>query len=152
MFSDDTAGVLAALGINTFFAGSTAADIRVTGTVLDRPDLIVGGGQASIGSAASALQIAELRDLTLGGLGDQSLSGYWSGAVGSLAVRTSVATNAYGSAALVRDGLSAQVQSVSGVSVDEESINLLTYERQYQAAARYLEVLDETVQTLLNMV
>ena len=152
MFSDDSAGVLAALEINTFFSGSTASAIGINQTILDDPQRVIGGGDATIGSAVSALDIAQLRETIVTGLGDQSLVDFWSSAVGSLAVRTSAATNSYGSASLVRNGLSAQVQSVSGVSVDEESINLLTYERQYQAAARYLEVLDETVQTLLTMV
>ena len=44
-----------------------------------------------------------------------------------------------------------QVQAVSGVSLDEESINLLTFQRQFQAAARFIAVIDETLQTLLSI-
>ncbi len=40
----------------------------------------------------------------------------------------------------------------SGVSIDEESINLLNYQRQYQGAARYISVIDEMTQTLLSLV
>ena len=152
MFSDDSAGVLAALEINTFFTGSTAGDISISEVMRGNSNLIACGSDTVEGSAGAALAIAGLRESVVGALGDQSLTAFWTGAVGSLAVQTSSATGAYGAAAMVRDGLSAQVQSVSGVSIDEESINLLTYERQYQAAARYLEVLDETIQTLLSMV
>tara|TARA_Y100000589_G_C27192129_1_gene645231 strand:+ start:2745 stop:4430 length:1686 start_codon:yes stop_codon:yes gene_type:complete len=152
MFSEDSAGVLAALEMNTFFSGSTAGDISVSEFMRANSNLIASGSDTVEGSAGAALAIAGLRESVIEALGDQSLTAFWTGAVGSLAVQTSSATGAYGAAAMVRDGLSAQVQSVSGVSIDEESINLLTYERQYQAAARYLEVLDETVQTLLSMV
>jgi flagellar hook-associated protein 1 FlgK len=152
MFSDDSAGALAALEINTFFTGSTAGDISISEVMRGNSNLIACGSDTVEGSAGAALAIAGLRESVVGALGDQSLTAFWTGAVGSLAVQTSSATGAYGAAAMVRDGLSAQVQSVSGVSIDEESINLLTYERQYQAAARYLEVLDETIQTLLSMV
>ncbi len=52
----------------------------------------------------------------------------------------------------MRASLDAQIQSVSGVSLDEESINLLQVQRQFQAAARFIAVIDETLQTLLAMV
>jgi flagellar hook-associated protein FlgK len=35
------------------------------------------------------------------------------------------------------------------VSIDEESINLLMFQRQYQAAAKYISIIDETLKTLL---
>ena len=54
--------------------------------------------------------------------------------------------------ALVRESLDAQIQAVSGVSIDEESINMLSYQRQFQAAARYIATIDETLQTLLSII
>ena len=151
VFSDDSAGVLAALEINTFFSGSSASDITVSAALQADANFVAASHDMVEGSAGTALAIAGLRELVVEALGAQSLTAFWSGEVGALAVRTGTATGAYGAAAMVRDGLSAQVQSVSGVSMDEESINLLTFERQYQAAARYLEVIDETIQTLLSM-
>ena len=152
MLSNDSAGVLAALEINTFFSGSSAAKIAVSSSIESDINLVASGSEFVEGSADTALLIAGLREWSVDGLGRQSLTAFWTGEVGALAVKTGSATGAYGAAAMVRDGLSAQVQSVSGVSMDEESINLLTYERQYQAAARYLETLDETIQTLLSIV
>ncbi|MDG2423473.1 MAG: flagellar hook-associated protein FlgK [Phycisphaerales bacterium] len=151
IFSEDSSGVLASLEINTFFSGSNAGNIMVSELLQSDINLVAAGSDTVEGSAGTALAIAGLRDLSVQAIGGQSLTAFWSGEVGALAVRTSTATGAYGAAAMVRDGLSAQVQSVSGVSMDEESINLLTFERQYQAAARYLEVLDETIQTLLSI-
>jgi len=52
----------------------------------------------------------------------------------------------------VRESLDAQRQSLSGVSIDEESINLLNFQRQYQGAARFISVVDEMTQTLLSIV
>jgi flagellar hook-associated protein 1 len=40
---------------------------------------------------------------------------------------------------------------VSGVSIDEEAIDLLSFQRQFQAAARYINVIDEAMQTLLSI-
>ena len=47
--------------------------------------------------------------------------------------------------------VTAQRESVSGVSLDEEAINLLQYQRAYEAAARFLKVADEMTQTLIAL-
>ena len=52
----------------------------------------------------------------------------------------------------MRESLESQIQATSGVSLDEESINMLSYQRQFQAAARYIATIDETLQTLLTIV
>lgn len=40
---------------------------------------------------------------------------------------------------------------VSGVSLDEEGVNLMQYQQSYTAAARLMTTLDDTLQTLLNI-
>ena len=45
----------------------------------------------------------------------------------------------------------AQQASVSGVSLDEEAINMLQYQKAYEAAARFLKVADEMTQTILQL-
>lgn len=45
----------------------------------------------------------------------------------------------------------AQRAAVSGVSLDEEAINLLQYQKAYEAAARFLKVADEMTQTILSL-
>lgn len=150
-FSDDTSGALAALGINTFFTGSNAADINVHETLLNDPSKLAAGGGHVVGSNVTAIAIADLQDTRLDSLGGKSLREYWQHAVNQLAVRSAAANNAVQSSAVVKESLAAQIQAVSGVSLDEESINLLTFQRQYQAAARFIGVIDETLQTLLSI-
>ena len=45
----------------------------------------------------------------------------------------------------------AQRDSISGVSLDEEAINLMQYQRAFEAAARFLKVADEMTQTILSL-
>jgi len=40
--------------------------------------------------------------------------------------------------------------SVAGVSLDEENVNLLTYQHAYQGAARVMTAIDEMLDTLIN--
>ncbi|MFO0491187.1 MAG: flagellar basal body rod C-terminal domain-containing protein, partial [bacterium] len=45
-----------------------------------------------------------------------------------------------------------QLNAVSGVSLDEEAINLVLFQTQYQASARYISVLQQMTDTLMRMV
>jgi flagellar hook-associated protein 1 FlgK len=151
-FSDDSSGVLAALGINGFFGGSSGVDIAVNQALVDDPRLLAAGQGHVPGSNAAALAIAGLEEVGVDSLGGRSLRGFWQSATTSLAVRTQAANTKAESAALVRESIDSQIQATSGVSLDEESINMLSYQRQFQAAARYIATIDETLQTLLTIV
>ena len=151
-FSGDSSGVLAGLGVNTFFTGTNASNIAMHQALLDDSGLLAIGHANVIGSSDTALAIAQLGEEESALLGGSGISAFWRTAVGTLAVRTSANAGVFESAALVREGLGMQLQTVSGVSIDEESINLMAFERQFEAAARYLAVVDDTLETLMNLV
>lgn len=151
-FSDDTSGALAALGINTFFTGDSATTMNVREDMLDKPALLSVGSDHVGGTNGTALAIARLEREPIEALGDLSMREYWQNTVNGLAVQTGQARSASETASLVRESLYAQMQSISGVSVDEETINLLSYQRQFQAAARFIDVIDQSLQELLRLV
>jgi flagellar hook-associated protein 1 FlgK len=150
-FSEDSSGVLAALGVNTFFTGTDGVDIGVNKAILSESSLLAAGSDFAIGSNGTALKMAELRDKAIGNLSGRSLREFWESGVNNLAVRTSAANTRLEGAAVVTESLFAQNQAVSGVSLDEEAIDLLSYQRQFQAAARFISVIDETLQSLLSI-
>ncbi len=150
-FSDDTSGALAALGVNTFFTGEVASDIDVNAAVSGNLSLLAAGSGHVPGSNGTAVALAELQDVPLADLGDRSIRDFWHDKVNTLAVATTAANDAAETTRLVSESLTAQIAAVSGVSIDEESINLLTFQRQFQAAARFISVIDEAIQTLLAM-
>ncbi len=55
-------------------------------------------------------------------------------------------TNLQGTVTAIND----QRQSVSGVSLDEEMTNLISFQRGYQASARTLTAMDEMLETLIE--
>ncbi|MCH8825006.1 MAG: flagellar hook-associated protein FlgK [Planctomycetes bacterium] len=151
-FSDDTSGALASLGINTFFDGADAGTIKINSVVENDPNFVAVGAGHIAGSNDTALALAGLEDDQQTNLSNKSIRQFWQDSVTQLAVKTSAANSAVSSSNLVRGSLDAQVQASSGVSLDEEAINLLTYQRQFQAAARFIAVIDETLQTLLSII
>lgn len=153
-FSEDSSGALAVLGLNTFFTGSDANDIAVRGVLHTQPGLLATGrvvaGEPDDNAAARA--ILGLRDSANESLGGRSILNSWLDAAQNVGANSATAANRADATRLVRESLDAQRQAVSGVSLDEESINLLNYQRQYQGAARFISVIDELTQTLLGLV
>ena len=47
--------------------------------------------------------------------------------------------------------LNNQREGVSGVSIDEEMMNLIKYQLGYNAAGKLCQVVDEMMETLMNM-
>ncbi|TVQ31740.1 MAG: flagellar hook-associated protein FlgK [Phycisphaeraceae bacterium] len=149
-FADDTTGTLAALGINTFFTGTSASDIGVRKQLQESPHLLVAGLEP--GTNEAALAIANLRESSIDALGGATLRESWAQTIEKVSVQSRGATTRAQAAEQVRHSLEAQRAAVSGVSIDEESINLLNYQRQYQAAARFISTVDELTQLLIALV
>jgi len=75
---------------------------------------------------------------------------YMSGLIGELSLDTELHQNFSDTASTVLNNLYASRESMSGVALDEEGINLMAYQKSYNAAARYFTVLDEAVNTIIN--
>lgn len=149
-FKDDSAGVLAVLGVNTYFQGTDAIDIAIRSDIQSDPlKLSVGLGA---GTNETALAITGLRDRTLDSLGGETIGNSWLRTVERQAVQGTAAETRMEAAMTVRSSLEAQYAGVSGVSLDEESINLINYQQSYQGAARFISVVNELTQVLLNLV
>lgn len=155
-FSDDTSGALAALGINTFFTGKDAYDIAVSDLVSSDPRFIAAASSSADGKNAgdnsNALALAGLRDLALNELNGMSVTQHWNRHVEDFAVRQGQARQTFQATTVIREGLATQQQSISGVNADEESIDLIQFQRAFQASARLLTVIDEMLETLIASV
>lgn len=151
-FSEDSSGALAALGIATFLDGTDAATIAVNDNLRNDPRLIAASLSGALADGQNAGRLAGLADVTSPLLNHQTLLDFQAAMVSSVAVETAGALTAYEAADVVYSGLVAQRESVSGVSLDEEVINLTKYEVAYQGAARFLGVLDDLTYELLALV
>jgi flagellar hook-associated protein 1 FlgK len=153
-FSDDSSGALAVLGVNSYFAGKDATDIDVRSELGATPSLVMAGrqGTGSFAENGTALRISELQSTPIDALGGKSLPDRWRDTVQAIAVDTSAADTRSRAASVVRESLEAQRAGLSGVSADEETIDLLSYQRQYQGAARLISVADQLMDQILQLV
>jgi flagellar hook-associated protein 1 FlgK len=149
-FENDSSGVLATLGVNSYFVGTDAGDIAVRADLREEPLLLVAG--LGEGTNETALAIALLREQGVDSLEGLTLENAWLKTVERVGVTTAGAKTRSEATRLVRENLEAQRASVSGVDADEETLNLIQFQRQYQAAARFINVVDEMLQTLIGII
>jgi flagellar hook-associated protein 1 len=116
-------------------AGTTATTIAVN------PSLATASAPytATEAQAAGALS---------GGSADQAYNAF----VTQIGSDVQSTQNAQQTAQSLLTAISNQRQSVSGVSLDEEMTNLITYQQAYQASARVMSTINDTFSSLLSMV
>lgn len=150
-FSQDSSGVLAALGINSFFTGTNATTIAVNSLVQQQPMLLAAARNGEKGDNQTAVAIAALESQAMDSLKGVNLKDSYQQMINGVAVASdSAKTNAQATQA-VRDTLESQREALSGVSLDEEAVNLMRQQRAFQGAAKLITTIDELMKTVMNM-
>jgi flagellar hook-associated protein 1 FlgK len=121
-----------------FFSGKTAATLAVA---VNAGEVSASTGGAAGGNKA-ALAIAALR----GGGAEQD----YASLVGQVGSDVRTAKDDQANLQTTVTAINDQRQSVSGVSLDEEMTNLITFQRGYQASARTLTAMDDMLETLIE--
>ncbi len=118
------------------------------------------GSQVAAASSSSGLpgdnsnalaMVSTLNTAQVSGLGGQTLMGYYQGIVSTTGTASASASDSQTFESNLLDQLNQQQDSVSGVNIDEESVNLIKYQQAYQAAAKLVETTSELFQTLMNI-
>lgn len=161
-FGADSTGLLAALGVNTFFEGTDAQSLAINPVVRFNLSLVNAGhvngaGEMNSGDNTTALAISELqrKDVAIHtvseGITRQTLGEYFSTLVAKAGSDTQSAKfNAQYQKALA-DDLKARQDAVSGVNLDEEMTSLIKLQHAYTAAAKLITTADSMLQVLLGL-
>lgn len=150
-FQGDTSGVLAALGINTFFTGSSSDDIGVNSIVTNDHRFFATGRGGGPADNTNALALAQFIDQPVESLNGLNVDDFYTNLVGNLA-QSAAAEDALAQGSRgFRDSLATQREQRSGVSIDEEAILALQYQHNYQAAARIISTVEQLFETLINI-
>lgn len=132
----------------------TAANFAVSDAVKANPRLVVASPLATpTGAATVAGAIANLLTDPNSQAGSRtgSFSSIYSSLVSDAGEQVKSADDALTTQQAVLAQATAQRDSISGVSLDEEAINLLQYQKAYEAAAKFLNIADEMTKTILEI-
>jgi flagellar hook-associated protein 1 FlgK len=128
----------------TFFSTGTpaGATIQVNPALVSAPSSLV-SGSGSAGSNDIALAVSQLR-------GNPGVDGVYKAFVSKVGSDLSEAQRLQANAQVLTNSAQDRRESVSGVSMDEEMSNLITFQRAYQASARAMSTMDDMLDVLIN--
>lgn len=150
-FANDTSGVLAALGINTFFKGSGALDIGINATVAADPAKFAASRGGIGADTSNAIVLADFLDMPLASKNGATLAVLYDRLTGETTQAASISHSMAESARIFEETLRGQKMATSGVSLDEEAVQMIAYQRAYQASARYIAALTELFEILVSI-
>ncbi len=133
---------------NSYEGASTAFDVA-----LASPNAVAAAatrsGVPNDGTAAQGL--AALRSASIGGLGDATYSAFFAATVSDLGAAAQKADRDLKAQDAQKQQMESFRSEISGVSLDEELVSMMQYQRAFEASARIISITDEVLQTLINL-
>jgi flagellar hook-associated protein 1 FlgK len=150
-FADDTSGVLAALGLNTFFSGTDATDIGIDQLLRSDPKkLALASGGVGQDTQNGEL-LANFLTQPLASQDNLSLATMYDRMTTNVAETSQTTHGIADGLRSFQQTLQSQHLAVSGVNIDEEAVRMIEYQRTFQASARLIATVNEMLQTLLDL-
>ena len=138
---------------NLFFTGNDATSMRINNAIIANPNQIA---LASIpgapGNADNAKLFADLRSSKVMNGGTASITDYYAMFVFNMSHDLSQAQDNWTTKNAMLVSVNEQRQNVQGVNIDEEMSRLLEYQRFYQGNAKMLSTINQTFDTLMQMI
>jgi flagellar hook-associated protein 1 FlgK len=154
----DSSDVLVALGVNGFFTGESASTIAVSPALVANPDLIAAAradlatGVVSPGDGRNAQALSALGRTNILAGNTQTAAGFLGtlgGVLGTVARSASARADTLGASLAATEN---QRQSVAGVNLDEELADMVRFQHAYEASAKFVQIIDGMIGTLLEIV
>lgn len=150
-FANDTSGILAALGLNTFFSGSSALDLGVNAAIKADPSTFAASRDGIGEGTDNAVLLADFLDRPLDSQNGDSIGILYDRLHGNVTQQATAAKAVFDGFRTFEETLTGQHLAISGVSLDDEAVRLITYQRAYQASAKYIASISELLDLLVNL-
>jgi flagellar hook-associated protein 1 FlgK len=135
----------------TFTSGNAAFDLAVASDIEDGTRRINVGQVATVGDGDRAARIADLQETGIIN-GTDTPRAFYTDTVVTLGSKLSTANQKIETKELLLEQLQMKQESVSGVSIDEETTSLMSFQSAYDANAQVISIAQEMLDTLISMV
>lgn len=131
---------------------NSAIGIQVTPEILRDPKRLPAGLALNApGDNRVAAAIADLEGVSLMDDGTTTLNEYYNSVVGKVGIQTRKANQSVETQKDIVKQLTNIRESISGVSLDEETTKLIEFQKAFDASARLIRTADEMMETVLNI-
>ncbi len=130
---------------NDFFAGTGAGSIQVSRGILENLNKISASINGDAGNNEIALGIASLKN-------DDKITGFYNSTVSDIGLRSRMSSDNENLQQMILNQLEAQRDAVSGVSIDEEMMNMIKFQKMFEASAKLIQTVNEMIDAVLAIV
>jgi flagellar hook-associated protein 1 FlgK len=123
----------------------------VNQTLLADPGLFAASNDGIGEGSGNAVLLADFLDTPLETQNGASLGELYDRLHGGVTQQSAVATSVFEGFRVFEETLKGQHLAISGVSLDEEAVRLITFQRAYQASARFIATMSELLELLVNL-
>ncbi|MEK5146245.1 flagellar hook-associated protein FlgK [Psychrobacillus sp. FSL K6-4615] len=129
----------------------TAGNIAVNKVVRDDPSKVAASDLINQeGNGKNAQLLSEFKTKSIAGLNNTSTQSFYQSLIGKLGVDGEQANRLAETSAVKQLTIMNSRASVSSVSLDEEMTNMIIFQQAYNASARMITVVDETLDKIIN--
>jgi flagellar hook-associated protein 1 FlgK len=150
-----TGGIrLDGLAGEVFFTGSTASDMALSQNIVDDSDKIAAAGalEGVPGGNGNAIEMANLQHkLSMNPGKTATFDEYYNALVSDMGADLRGAAVNFEHHSSTAAQMANFRESISGVSLEEEMVNLIKYQHAYDAAAKMITVVDEMLNSIISM-
>ncbi|MEE4112167.1 MAG: flagellar hook-associated protein FlgK [Desulfobacteraceae bacterium] len=141
-------------GVDFFSPFTGALDITVNGLIVNDTNLIAAAANTEgvPGGNSNAIAMAEIQNRLLMSGGSATIDDFYNGLVSDVGWFISQAKVNMDHQSTVSLQLATYREEVSGVSMDEEMVNMVQFQSAYNAAAKMVSTVDEMLDALIAMV
>jgi flagellar hook-associated protein 1 len=147
----DTSDILVALGLNGLFTGHDAASIGIRKDVELDPGLLAASTSGAEGDNAILLALLGVEEQRLGTLGNATLGEAYGALIGDVGFQVAALADGAEASRRVQDSLELRRESISGVNVDEELVDMVRFEQAFAGASQLIRVLNQLHDELLRI-
>ena len=135
----------------TFFVGTGAGGIQLNDAIENNVNLLAASsGVTQEGDGKHAYELANMQHKLYASIGNATMQSFYQGIVGKIGVDGEEALRLAATHESQRLTVSNNRDSMSSVSLDEEMTNMITFQQAYNANARMITVVDETLDKIIN--
>jgi flagellar hook-associated protein FlgK len=149
--NSDTSGFLAAAGINCFFSGTDASSVALNENIVQSGQNIAVSRSADQVDNANVAVLAQLGQTAITSLGGLTTTDYYRNLTVDVGNQLSFMQLQYDNSQGIYKNLEDQRNEVSGVDINDQAMQMMVYERMFQAMSKYMNTVFNSIDTMMTI-
>lgn len=128
----------------------TAANIKINDVMSDFNNIAASDGKNEEGNGNLAIQLSNLKTTAIAGLNGASAAKFYESMVADVGTQGEKSVRMEYNSGTIQLTISNNRDSITSVSLDEEMTDMIRFQQAYNASARMMTTIDETLEKIIN--